>query len=93
MSERVCGGLAGATTAIVACSGRAGGLIRSIRRLLPLLASAPRETLSIASAISSRGCLQRAEHELDVELGHLLELQRPPGSNQSATPVHWRRIA
>ena len=30
MSERVCGGLAGATTAIVAFSGSAGGLIRAI---------------------------------------------------------------
>jgi hypothetical protein len=30
ISERVCGGLAGATTAIVAASGSAGGLTRAL---------------------------------------------------------------
>src|SRR3954469_2171372 len=32
MPERICGGLAGATTAIVARSGSAGGLIRDMAR-------------------------------------------------------------
>ena len=53
--ERVCGGLAGATTAIVARAGSAGGLIRAVAIHYPRPApTAPRETLSIASSISSR---------------------------------------
>ena len=64
-------------------SGSAGGLIAQSR-------SALHPTASIASAISSRDAPQRAEHELDVQLGHRssssgplgVEPQRDPGALQ-----------
>ena len=70
------------------------------RRLDPLhracsgsVASAPRETLSIASAISAPDAWSEPSTSSTWSSATCSSFSGPRGSNHSATPVHCRRIA
>ena len=73
-------------------SGSAGGLIRAAA-LIGAHRLAPRETLSIASAISSREACSEPSTSSTCSSATCSSFSGPAGSNQSATPVHWSRIA
>ena len=87
-SERACGGLAGATTAIVALSGQRGGLDAGHAGT-----ASGAETAATASAISSDEAWSDPSTSSTCRSATCSRLSGPSGSNHSATPVHSSRIA
>ena len=86
-----------------ACLRRAGGgddrnrgRVRECRRLdagAHRGAASPRDTLPIASAISSLEAAREPSTSSTCSSATCSSCSGPAGSNQSATPVHWSRIA